>query len=278
MIKNKIQKYIDCYKFGGITELINRFLGKLKIKYKLKTQIERKKDYFLKLIMKISDCKVMEGPYKNTKLQIKSHWNNYDFSSKLLGTYERHIQDKIVDLKNKNNLQVIINIGAGEGYHIVSLIKNNFFNKGLAFEIDKFGQKLINENLKLNNIDDSIKIFGEGNLDNLIKNTEKKENSKTLFLIDIEGEEFQLLNSEFFEFFKESIFIIELHEFAEKNKKKISNFFDAIQKNFNYNYIENYQKNPFKIKELDQISDDVRMLAISENRPLKMNWIFLEPK
>jgi len=53
-------------------------------------------------------------------------------------------------LQKKYNLTNIVNIGAGEGYHIVSLIKNNFFEKGLAYEIDKEGQNIIKKNIILN--------------------------------------------------------------------------------------------------------------------------------
>ena len=53
----------------------------------------------------------MAGPYKGTEFVVKSYWGSYDMSSKLLGSYERHIQEKIVEIKNKNNLEIIINIG-----------------------------------------------------------------------------------------------------------------------------------------------------------------------
>ena len=79
----------------------------------------------LSKVIKLSNSQVMAGPYKGTEFVVKSYWGSYDMSSKLLGSYERHIQEKIVEIKNKNNLEIIINIGAGEGYHIVSLIKNS---------------------------------------------------------------------------------------------------------------------------------------------------------
>ena len=277
MKKNRISKYLDTYKYGGITELINRILAKLKINFKFKTQIERKKEYFLSKVIKLSNSQVMAGPYKNTEFVVKSYWGSYDMSSKLLGSYERHIQEKIVEIKNKNNLEIIINIGAGEGYHIVSLIKNNFFADGIAFESETESQNLLKDNLKLNNIENKVKIYGEANFD-LIKKLNVQNVNKTLFLIDIEGEEFNLLNNSFFELFKESYFVIEMHEFILKDKQKVKNFYELIEKNFRTHLIKNNCVNLYEIKELNLVSDNVRMLGLSENRPSKMNWLFLEPK
>ena len=277
MKKNRISKYLDTYKYGGITELINRILAKLKINFKFKTQIERKKEYFLSKVIKLSNSQVMAGPYKGTEFVVKSYWGSYDMSSKLLGSYERHIQEKIVEIKNKNNLEIIINIGAGEGYHIVSLIKNNFFADGIAFESETESQNLLKDNLKLNNIENKVKIYGEANFD-LIKKLNVQNVNKTLFLIDIEGEEFNLLNNSFLELFKKSYFVIEMHEFILKDKQKVKNFYELIEKNFRTHLIKNNCVNLYEIKELNLVSDNVRMLGLSENRPSKMNWLFLEPK
>ena len=277
MKKNRISKYLDTYKYGGITDLINRILAKLKINFKFKTQIERKKEYFLSKVIKLSNSQVMAGPYKNTEFVVKSYWGSYDMSSKLLGSYERHIQEKIVEIKNKNNLEIIINIGAGEGYHIVSLIKNNFFADGIAFESETESQNLLKDNLKLNNIENKVKIYGEANFD-LIKKLNVQNVNKTLFLIDIEGEEFNLLNNRFLELFKKSYFVIEMHEFILKDKQKVKNFYELIEKNFRTHLIKNNCVNLYEIKELNLVSDNVRMLGLSENRPSKMNWLFLEPK
>ena len=277
MKKNRISKYLDTYKYGGITDLINRILAKLKINFKFKTQIERKKEYFLSKVIKLSNSQVMAGPYKGTEFVVKSYWGSYDMSSKLLGSYERHIQEKIIEIKNKNNLEIIINIGAGEGYHIVSLIKNNFFADGIAFESETESQNLLKDNLKLNNIENKVKIYGEANFD-LIKKLNVQNVNKTLFLIDIEGEEFNLLNNSFLELFKKSYFVIEMHEFILKDKQKVKNFYELIEKNFRTHLIKNNCVNLYEIKELNFVSDNVRMLGLSENRPSKMNWLFLEPK
>ena len=78
--------------------------------------------------------------------------------------------------------------------------------------------------------------------------------------------------------FKKSYFVIEMHEFILKDKQKVKNFYELIEKNFRTHLIKNNCVNLYEIKELNIVSDNVRMLGLSENRPSKMNWLFLEPK
>jgi hypothetical protein len=138
----------------------------------------------------------MSGLYKNVYFNFDkgTHWNYFDISSKLIGSYEEQIQENIIKMKDKYRLTNLVNIGAAEGYHIISLIKNNYFKKGYAFEIDKKGQDIIKKNIKKNNIVNRIKVFGEGHYKSIKDNLNVKELSKTLFLIDIEKGEFDFFN------------------------------------------------------------------------------------
>ena len=58
-------------------------------------------------------------------------------SPKLLGIYEEQVQNKIIQLKKDHNLKYMVNFGSGEGYHAIGLLKNNYFEKCICFEIDK---------------------------------------------------------------------------------------------------------------------------------------------
>ena len=51
--------------------------------------------------------------------------------------------------------------------------------------------------MKLNKIENKVKIFGEANFKEVKKNLNIPELKKTLFLVDIEGDEFNLFNNYF---------------------------------------------------------------------------------
>jgi hypothetical protein len=99
-----------------------------------------------------------------------------------------------------------------------------------------------------------------------------------LFLIDIEGNEFYLLNDKFCNFFSKCFFIIECHEFNIKNKRIIKNFYNSIKKRFKIEIIKDISKDPFNFDILNNFSDDEKYLMMSEGRPKKMQWVVLYPK
>jgi hypothetical protein len=248
----------------------------------INTPLHKYKIYLVKKIKKISNNRIMYGLYKNVYFNFDSgtYWNYFDLSSKLIGFYEEQIQEKIIEIKNKYKLINLINIGAAEGYHVVSLIKNKYFNKGYAFEIDQKKRDTIKKNIVKNNIIDRIKIFGEGDYNSIKNNVDIRELKKTLFLIDIEKGEFKFFNKKNINFFNKSYFIIEYHGNIEFNKLNNieKEFFNLIKNNFKLEVIRNSGRNPFKLPLLKEFSDDERWLLMSETRPSEMIWLALTPK
>jgi len=184
---------------GSINDFI---INKLKIK-------------ILNEILSFKNKKIISGIYKDvTFISSKEAFNKNQiiyYLPQLLGTYEEQIQKKIKILSKRYSLNTIINFGAGEGYHIVSSIKKNFFKKGIAFEICRKDIKVLKKNIKLNKIRDKIKVFNNASFFKVAKNLSKDEIKKTLFLIDIEGTEFEIFNNNIIKKFFNSYFIIEDH-------------------------------------------------------------------
>lgn len=186
--------------FVTLIHIINFLIITLfKKKSFIKTPFHKTKIYLTKKICLLSNYKIIYGPYKNVffmrkihKLKKNTHWVSYNLSCQLLGFYELEVQKKIIEIQKKNNLTKIVNIGAGDGYHIVSLIKNKIFKNGIAFEKNIIGQETILLNSIDNKIEKKIKITGEFNFESF-KLDLNKEIKKTLFLIDIEGAEFFFL-------------------------------------------------------------------------------------
>lgn len=280
----KIKKYYALYTaygfYSAIIITLNHLIYRLFKKQPLLTPIEHHKDYLNKKIIKISNSKVMSGKYKSTHLENKSHWSKFDYATKLLGLYEEQIQNLIVDIQKKNNLKSLINIGCGDGYHALGLVKNKFFNKSICYEISLEARNILEANVKKNNLYDKFIIRKEANIDQIKKDLQKLKSEETLFLIDIEGNEFTLLKDENLNFLKKSFLIIEDHNFLIKDNELKEKFYSSLHKYFNVKFIENGTRNPFIIQNdfLDQLNDDSRFLLLSEGRSQKMGWIFLSPK
>ena len=274
----KIKSIFTTYNKHGLDGLVYAILRNLNIKTKYISIIEKKKNYIEKKIIAATKKTVIRGNYKSTKLSCNTYWGGFDTSSKLLGFYEEQVQYKIVDLKKKYNLNYIVNFGSAEGYHIIGLIKNQHFKEGLAFEIDTVGQKRLRENLSLNEIDHKIKIFGKANFEEVGMKLDEQKLQQTLFLVDIEGEEFNLFSAPNLKNFNKSVMIIENHDFMIKNQTLVSNFFNLMNENFDLEILENGPRNPHSITEIKDLDDDERWLIMAEGRPHDMNWLIFTPK
>ena len=274
----KIKKLKEIHSVYGWQGIINKFLRKLRLIEKHDYFLGEKLDKIENEIMKISNNLVLNGHYKDTYLSCKTNWKSRDNCSKLLGIYESQVQDKIIQEQKKNNLINIVNFGAADGYHILGLIKKGYFENGYAFEIDKITKNYLEENINKNNLDEKIKTFFEANFDIIFKNISDNDLKKTLFLIDIEGQEFELLNESILKRLMHSYLLIENHDFIQPNKNLINIFQQNIKKIFNIEIIEYSSKNPFQINLLKNFSEIDKWLMMNEGRPQTMHWIYLTPK
>ena len=274
----KIKKLKEIHAVYGWQGIINKFLRKLRLIEKHDYFLGEKLDKLENEIMKISNNLVLNGHYKDTYLSCKTNWKSRDNCSKLLGIYESQVQDKIIQEQKKNNLINIVNFGAADGYHILGLIKKGYFENGYAFEIDKITKNYLEENINKNNLDGKIKTFFEANFDIIFKNISDNDLKKTLFLIDIEGHEFELLNENILKRLVHSYLLIENHDFIQPNKNLTNIFQQNIKKFFNIEIIEYSSKNPFQINLLKNFSEIDKWLMMNEGRPQTMHWIYLTPK
>lgn len=264
----------------GLSGLLIKCISKIGVKFSYTNLIEKRKILIGKKIYQMSNGKIVSGYYKDTKIIPKSSWTMLDFPSKILGTYELKIQEKIFNLSTKFKLDNIFSIGSADGYHLIGPLKNNFFKSGFAYDKNNLSYKILNNNAKINGVKNKIKILNNFSEEFLKKNFKPKELNKSLFVIDIEGSEFKLLSYSFLNFLKKSFFIIELHdeEIDKLNDNMIKSFYLNINKFFKCEYINNVNINFDNLEILNNFDEDSKMLSLSESRPGKMNWLILRPK
>ena len=277
-IRKKYIKYKLIYQKNGLDGILYYFKNKNFKKTGFSNFIDKKKYLLGKKISEYSNQKVLFGPYSGTKFLNLDGWTKLDFSSKYLGSYESQIQSKIIFLSKKFNLNCIVDLGAAEGYHLISLLRKKVFKKGLAYEINSKSRDILEKNAKINKVNKKITIHKQADFNSLKKNLAKSNLNKTLFLVDIEGNEFFLFDEEFCKYFSKSFFIIEDHNFNIRNNKIKKKFYITLKKFYKFDIIENKTKNPFEYKILDKFTDDEKYLMMSEGRPETMSWIILTPK
>lgn len=276
-IYKKFLSFLDLILNEGLIAVLQKVQDIFR-KNTYKNPVQKERQKILNKIIKISNKKILHGFYKGTILSCKSNWGTLDFSAKLLGIYENQVQEKIIEIKKKYQINSIFNFGAAEGYHLCGLIKNEYFDFGYAFEPSQEEIFNLKENLKLNNIENKVKIFNSvGNIQICKDIIDNEKIKKTFFLIDIEGDEFSLFNNENIKFLKNHFFLIEDHSTLYHNKNYKEKYYKIIKENFTIEIIHSDSRNPHKFEELNNFNDDEKWLSVSESRPNTMSWMLLKP-
>ena len=98
-------------------DLILEIFYKLTKKYQkmLSNEIAKKFNYV-----------VTDGPFKNLKLSKRLSWGKGIIGSKVLGQYEREIQELIVEIQKNNSIKTFLDLGSADGYFALGVLVNNF--------------------------------------------------------------------------------------------------------------------------------------------------------
>ena len=147
----------------------------------------------------------------------------------------------------------------------------------MGIEIDKDTRKTLKKNIISNGLTKRVKIITFEDFKSLKIKTKNKNFSKVLILIDIEGNEYDLLNRANIKYFKNYFLIIELHEFMCNSSTKHKKFIQLLKKYYKIEEIKNSSRNPY-LKKIERLSDEERWTIVSEGRPCEMSWLICSPK
>ncbi len=278
-----LSKFKFALKRDGIIGFLNILIGKLGLKFRFHTALDKRKLWLVDHLFKISNDKVMSGPFKGMKLLKKSSWDkkiyefNPDLSSKIVGCYEQEVQSKIVELQKINKKKYFINFGAGEGYFALGVLYSGFFEQSIAFEITDESRNIMIENSKINKLDNRLSIKYAANSSFLKDILDSGKKLDDIFILsDIEGAEFEIFNDDNLSKLINCNLIIEFHRHPidDENKK----FREKLNKYFKVSLLSTSNRSFSDIPLLKELNDDDRWLIASENRPYLMNWFVCTPK
>ena len=278
-----LSKFKFALKRDGIIGFLNILISKLGLKFRFHTALDKRKLWLVDHLFKISNDKVMSGPFKGMKLLKKSSWDkkiyefNPDLSSKIVGCYEQEVQSKIVELQKINKKKYFINFGAGEGYFALGVLYSGFFEQSIAFEITDESRNIMIENSKINKLDNRLSIKYAANSSFLKDILDSGKKLDDIFILsDIEGAEFEIFNDDNLSKLINCNLIIEFHRHPidDENKK----FKEKLNKYFKVSLLSTSNRSFSDISLLKELNDDDRWLIASENRPYLMNWFVCTPK
>lgn len=223
-----------------------------------------------------AEGQVKYGPFAGLRLNRDTWWGKLDLGSQCLGLYEKELLDYIESLPQQQ-FSHFIDIGAADGYYAIGMLMAKKVEHCICFEQSVKGQETIQANWQRNQAPGQLQVFGEAN-EQSIATLPPGVLADALVLIDIEGFEFQLLSPAFLERLKSCTVIIEIHNWVDDFLNSYARFLRDADRWFTIEPIQPVERNSHHLTELRDMTDDNRLLMMSERRPCMMRFLQLTPK
>ena len=275
MLINYFKLILKKLSHGNFSWFLLEVISKIsfnKLELRIDKVVEKKRIDLSNKVSKIFNNTVQEGPFKGMIISEDQFWGPGDKASKILGLYEKEIQDLINQIQEKNNFPTFIDIGGADGFFAVGSVKNNLFKNCEVFEISKRGRLAIEKSAIKNNVNDQISIKGEAN-EKILSSIENINNS--VILCDIEGSEYDLFSENLIKNMHPSNVIIEIHKNPDIS---LNEFEDKFKNLFSINKITQEPRSLKGFGELKNFNDNNRALLASEGRSCIQEWWHLSPK
>ncbi len=256
---------------AGLDHIRRRGRHKLTTDY----QIEKRRKQLSARFTQQFGATVAYGPFKGLRLADDAWWGNDD-AAVYFGLYELEILNELTNMARGG--RTFVNLGAANGYYGVGALVANMCDRSICFELSAEGRKIIERTARLNGVLDRVEIRGAAG-DGFYQLIPEADRDRAIVLIDIEGAEFELLTTSFFEAFSNSTIFVELHQRTVPNGlEKLVRLRETASRNFQIKEMRTGPRDPGQFPELEQLSDSDRWLLCSEGRPFLMDWWRLDPK
>lgn len=267
-MKEKIFKFYFRLRAKRLFNMLIKKIIMLENKY-LEGSSKATEEIYQKL--NFSNPYVCAGPFKGIKYYSKTR--AVDAINKIIGTYELELHP-IIEKTLLKNYDLVIDIGAAEGYYVIGFAKRWPNLKILAYDNDSVVRKELTKMLEVNNVKGRV---------NIKEFCDKKElltlrsDIRALIISDCEGYEYDLFKDDVIKHLKYCDFIIESHDgFDRKVSKTLIKRFKDNNSNINIKIIKQKKRKisdfPFKM----DASLFNKLAVMDEGRGYFLRWIFIE--
>lgn len=218
------------------------------------------------------DYTVLRGIFRGLRLPEIGAWSDYDIFAKIIGSYENELFPAL-EKEISASPNIVVNIGASEGYYAVGLKRHLPQANVYTYDIDVNSFPALDRCMALNNVEvvrlssfDYAKPFANMNL---------PESVRALFVIDCEGYENHVVEMPR-SITRVSSYIIELHDlFVPNTTKNLVSFFSETH---DLTLISQQKRNPDHFPELSELRGSLSALMLDEFRLDDMQWLYAVPK
>lgn len=275
IVLEKVRNFIkNIFNVVKIFRVLNRRLEKFIVQKFVVSFIQRK-----------TGNVVASGPFLGMKYVESSTGSR--LLPKILGTYELELHPIIEEIC-RGSFDVVIDVGAAEGYYAVGMAIRNPNAKIIAFETETSGQNLIKNMANFNGVADRVSV--RGFCDSRSLSDSIIDNKKCLIIMDIEGAESALLDNLAVPKLNNCYILVEIHECVVPGvgdiiRGRFENTHNIVEIKERARVLENF---PLVIPVLYRTllkkyfifngMDEARFDSLIGKPDKNTNWLYLEPK
>lgn len=272
MLSQKIGKFFQIVRRGGLAEAIAE--AKTYLLYRRAINAHRK--HLALQIASEHQWRVSYGPFAGMQISPVAWWDQTDLASKILGFYELEVLN-VLSQVDRSLYRYFVDLGAADGYYAIGALRAGMFQKAFCFEMSERGREVIRANAALNEVSDSVAVFGYAD-SRFYESLPEESLSSSVVLIDIEGGEFGLLTDELLVRLKDAMLVIELHEFmVDDGAANLKKLVERLERVYKLNWLTTGARDLSGFESLSVLNDTDRWLLCSESRTQRMKWVVCEP-
>jgi len=213
---------------------------------------------------------VLKGPFKGMRYISAAYFGSV--VPKVLGVYEMELAESIGRM-GQARPDVIVDIGAAEGYYAVGMALQNRQAKMICYEMYQPAQALLRELALLNSALERVEIRGICSADSL--RTSLASAKRPAVICDCEGAEDFLMDPQAVPELASAVMIVEIHdEYVPDVSRRIQ---ERFEKTHDLTVINRRARVASDLPDNVSLTEDEFAAAIDERRASAL-WYFLVPK
>ncbi len=216
---------------------------------------------------------VADGPFAGMVLSDITSWGEGHLLPKLIGCYESELHPILAEII-QNPPDLVVNIGAAEGYYAVGmarLLPNAFVH---AFDTATEAQNACRHAAALNGVSDRVSVAGQCTPE--VLQAILPRSRSPIVICDCEGGEYELIDPARVPALRASTIIVECHDFMDGAitptlQQRLSPTHTLIA-------IREGPRDPNASPLLRKLNSLDRWLVVCEDRPSMMHWLLARPR
>lgn len=216
---------------------------------------------------------VQSGPFAGTVLSDRASWGDGDLLPKLIGCYESELHPVIEEIV-ASVPDLIINIGAAEGYYAAGMARRVPEALVHAFDTDSKSQDICRQTAALNDAASRMSVSGLCSADLLQAIVPRGR--RPVVICDCEGYERDLIDPRRVPSLRAATLVVECHDFLDASITPT--LVERLSATHDLAGLREAGRDPNEFPFLQRLDSLDRWLAVCEYRPTMMHWLVARPK